>query len=270
MKIWECRKYREYLMSVIGPEGSRSGMRKKLAEGIGVHTTFVSQVLKGMSDFSPEQADAISGFFNHTEDEAEYFLLLVLKERAGTHSLKQKLERKLKGMRDQRLNIGKRIDAENEISAEDKERFYSSALYGAVHVLSSLPDCESSEEMAMLLNQPIKRVAEIVEFLLKIGLLKTNKNRLVPGPNHIHLSNETEMVLKHHINWRMHSISNLQFLNREDLHYSSCISISKDDAFRVKEMILETLKKTVDTVKKTKVETAYVLTFDFYEISENT
>lgn len=39
-------------------------------------------------------------------------------------------------MREARVNIRKALKVENEISNRDRERFYSSAAYGAAHVLT--------------------------------------------------------------------------------------------------------------------------------------
>jgi uncharacterized protein (TIGR02147 family) len=266
MKIWEFTGYRAYLMAKLGPEGSRSGARKGLAAAIEVHTTHISQVLKGKADLSQEQAEAINSFFGHTEEEGEYFLLLLLKDRAGTPKLKTRYQSRIQKMRDDRLNISRRLNVDSMISEKDKERFYSSAIYGAIHVLCSLPGYRTVDKLTGALQIPKNRVAEVVEFLLRLGVLKTEKDQLLPGPRHVHLGNESEMILKHHINWRMHAISNLQFLDREDLHYSACLSISHEGAFQVKEAILETLKKTVTIVGQAKVETGYVLNFDFYKL----
>ncbi|MBK9040582.1 MAG: DUF4423 domain-containing protein [Bdellovibrionales bacterium] len=266
MQVWEFLSYRAYLISRLGPEGSRSGSRKELAAAIQIHTTYVSQVLKGKAEFSLEQAEAINTFFGHTEEEGEYFILLLLQDRAGSSKLKKRFESKIQKMRDERLNISKRLNVDNAISEKDREHFYSSAVYGAAHVLCSLPNYRTVPSLAEALRLPRVRVAEIVEFLLRIGVLKSEKDLLLPGPRHVHLGNESEMILKHHINWRMHCISNLQFLNKEDLHYSACLSISHDGAFRVKEAILDTLKKTVSIVGESKVETGYVLNFDFYKL----
>lgn len=266
MQIWEFTDYRPYLLERLGPEGRRSGERKALAEAVGIHTTYVSQVLKGKTDFSPEQAESINEHFAHTEDEGEYFLLLVMKDRAGSVKLRRRFEHRIRAMRDERLNIGKRLSADAAISEKDREKFYSTAAYGALHVLTSIPGFQDADALAAALRLPKAQVAEMAEFLTRIGVLKNEGGRLAPGPRHVHLGNETEMVLRHHANWRMHALQKLQFLDREDLHYSAALSISQAGAFRVKENVLRTLKETVAIVGESKVETAYVLNFDFYKL----
>ncbi len=267
MQIWEFRSYRPYLNARLSEGGPRSGKRTELAAAIQVHTTFVSQVLKGRAELSLEQADGINEFLSHSEDECEYFLTLVLQDRAGTKRLRARFEDKINKMRDARQNISKRVNAESEISEKDRERFYSSAVYGAIHVLCSIPRLQDPRALADALHLPLPRALDILDFMLRIGLLSLDGGKYSPGTHHVHLNNQSELILKHHTNWRLHCVSSLQFLDRDDLHYSGCMSLSKEDAFRVKEAILEALSRTVKIVEKTKVEEAYVLGLDFYRLS---
>lgn len=266
MRIWEWTDYRQYLFARLGAEGSRTGQRKALADFIPVHTSFVSQVLKGRADFSLEQAEAINHFLKHTEDEGQYFILLLLMERAGSQALRQRFFRQIEEMRSQRLDIKSRLEAEGEISLKDREKFYSSAHYGAIHVLTSIPGLQTVQALAEVLRLDQNQVQEMVDFLLELGVLQLEKGFLKPGSHHVHLGTETELVLKHHSNWRLHTLQRLQFLNKEDLHYSACVSLSKADAFKVKEALLQCLKEQVQTISSSQEEVAYVLSFDFYPL----
>lgn len=267
MSIWDFTEYRPYMTEKLGAEGSRNGLRKQLAAAIPVHTTFVSQVLKGRAEFSLEQAEAINTFFGHTEDESDYFLLLLLKARAGTKGLKERFEKKLRELRDSRMNIKARLDVQSEASPQDRERFYSSYLYGAIHVLSAIPKLKTPAAIAESLRLPRAQVQDIVEFLLRIGVLKEERGLLAPGSRHMHLGNESELILKHHANWRLHTLTNLQYLNKDDLHYSACMTLSQDDAFRVKDSILDNLKTNMSIVAASPEDVGYVMSFDFYKLT---
>ncbi|RYZ76768.1 MAG: DUF4423 domain-containing protein [Proteobacteria bacterium] len=267
MSIWEFTDYRSYLMNKLGGEGSRTGERKRLAESIPVHTTFISQILKGRADFSLEQAEHINSFFGHMDDEGEYFLLMLLKDRAGSGKLKTRFERKIEALREDRINIKKRLSVDSEITSQDRERFYSSYLYGAVHVLSAIPKYKTVDSLAGGLRLPLMQVKELVDFMLRIGVLKEENSKLSPGSGHVHLGNESELILRHHSNWRLHTLSNLQLLDKDDLHYSACLSLSQADAFRVKESMLSNLKANVDIISASPEEVAYVMSFDFYKLA---
>lgn len=268
MEVFNYNNYRKYLEKKLGPEGSRTGLRKQLAESLSVHTTFVSQVLKEKAELSLEQAEGVNDFFQHSDEEGEFFILLVLKDRSGTSKLRQRFENKIKTIRDSRLKISKRLGVNNEISEIDREKFYSNYIYGAVHVLSSIPEFQTIEALANKLNLPRTKVIEVTDFLLKIGLLKQSSGKLLTGPQHIHLKNDNEMILKHHINWRMHTIQSLQFLEKDDLHFSACVSLAQNDVEKVKEILLESMESNIKVISGSKEETAFVLSFDFYKFNK--
>ncbi|MBC7743250.1 MAG: DUF4423 domain-containing protein [Bdellovibrionaceae bacterium] len=266
MRIWEFTSYRPYLSERLGGDGARTGLRTKLAAAIPVHTTFVSQVLKGRTDFSLEQAESINEFLGHSEDEGEFFNLLISKDRAGHPKLKKRFEKKLQLMRDERLNIKNRLNSPDSITPKDREKFYSSALYGAIHVLSAIPQFQTLEALAEAVRISKSRARAMIDFMIRLGVLREEGGKIKSGSNHVHLANDSELILKHHTNWRFHTIANLQFLDRDDLHYSGCLSLSVDDAFKIKESILANLKQNVDLISKSKEETAYVMNFDFYKL----
>lgn len=266
MRIWDFTEYRPYLIAALGGERSRTGRRKSLAEHIPVHTTFVSQVLKGRAELSLEQGEAVNSFLGHTDEEGEYFLMMLLKDRAGTTPLRRRFESKIKVMRDQRLNIQSRLGAKGAVSEKDREKFYSTHYYGALHVLAGIPGFRTVEKMAEALRLSKARVQEMVDFCLRIGVLKTDAGELRPGPQHIHLGSDSELVLKHHANWRQHTLQSLQFLDPEDLHYSACVSLTQSDAYKIKDSMLQNLKDHVEVISKSPEEIAYVLAFDFYRL----
>ncbi len=266
MRIFEFENYREYLEFRLDADGARSGLRKKMAEFIPVHTTYVSQVLKGRAEFSLEQAELINEFLEHSEDECEFFTLLLLRDRSHHSKLKRRFDIKIKTMRDERLKIKNRLSQTQEISQKDRERFYSNSLYAAIHVLSSLEEFQTIESLASGIKLSRKKIREMVDFLIRINILTEVGGRLKPNNSHVHLNSDSELILKHHINWRQHTINNLQFLNTEDLHYSACMTLSVADAAKIKESMLANLKANVDIISKSKDETAFVMSFDFYKL----
>lgn len=266
MQLYQCLTYRQYLLDKMGKAGSRTGLRKRLAEAIPVHGTFVSQVLKGKADFSPEQAESINLFFQHDDEESEFFFTLLMKDRAGTERLKSRLERKLQILREAKFNIQKRLDVSKEISNEDRERYYSSWIYGAVYILVAIPQFQNIEALSSALKISRIQTKEIVDFLLKTGVILEQEGSLIPGSKHIHIGNESELILKHHSNWRFHALSSLQLLNKDNLHFSSCLSLSMNDVLRVKESMLGNLKHNVEIISASKEEVAYVMNLDFYRL----
>jgi hypothetical protein len=89
MTIFEFTDYKKFVLHTIesNPELGR-GSVKKIAESLRVHPSLISQILKGLKDFNPEQANDVATFLGLDEEATEYFLCLVEIERAGTAKLK--------------------------------------------------------------------------------------------------------------------------------------------------------------------------------------
>jgi uncharacterized protein (TIGR02147 family) len=266
MTIWSFTEYRPYLFHHLGAEGTRTGQKKRLAEFIPVHTTFVTQVMSGRADFSLEQAERINEFLGHSVEEGEYFLLLLLYARAGSAVLKRRFKSKIEKIRSGRLSVKSRIGATSAISAQDRERFYSSYLYGAIHVLVSISRFRSTDRLAAALRLRESVVKDLVAFLVQIGVLDLVQGELRPGQAHVHLGADSSLIARHHGNWRLHSVGAMQFPSVKDLHYSGCLSLSQEDAFRIKDQLVEQIKRHLQTVAASPEETAYVFNVDFYSL----
>lgn len=264
--IYEFDDYKSYVLNRLGGKGRRTGLRKKLAEHMAVHTTFISQVLADKAHFSLEQAEAANEFFDHTNLEAEYFLFLLMRDRAGTAKLRERLQGKIEKIRSDQLNIANRLRPDDEVSEANKQRFYSSWIYGAAHVLSSIEKFQTPTAMAQALSVSRQKCIEILEFLNEIGLVSFNGNRAVPGSRHVHLDKESSLVLQHHKNWRSHSLNRLNFEDSDDLRYAACLSLSEKDVLVIKEMISRNIEENIQKVIESKEETAYVYNIDFYKL----
>src|SRR5262249_54291611 len=121
--------YKPYLNHVLSPTGSSRGLRSKLAEHLDCQTAFISQVLNGPSHFSLEYALKISEFLSHNEDEAQFFMLLVQMDRAGTHTLKDFYKRQLQQIHTAREKVQERIKVKQGLSEQARETYYSSWHY---------------------------------------------------------------------------------------------------------------------------------------------
>lgn len=266
--IFEFSEYRPYLHEKLGKKGTRTGLRKKLSEKLQVHTTFISQVMLGKADLSLEQAEGCNSFFSHTNEESEYFLLLVMFERAGVITLKNRFEEKIKQMQSKHLNISERLKPQTEVSQEDKQKFYSSYIYSAIHVLVSIPQFQTIAALARALNLPTTEIKQKIEFMKTIGLVVQQGDRILHGPHHVHLGSDSNLIIQHHRNWRLQAMNSLDHRRENDIHYSAAVSLSKKDAMKIKDSILENLHSNVKVISSSPEEVAYGYSFDFFSLTQ--
>lgn len=261
--LFEYLSYRQYLKDTLESEGPRSGLKRQAAEALRVHTTFISQVVAGKAEISLDQAEDMNSFLKHGSEESEYFLDLVVYERAGNPLLRKRFETKLKARQTERAQIGKRLERTREVRSEDQAQFYSSHLYGLLHVLSSIPEYQTRERLERATGFPSDVAKGALDFLLRIGVLKMKAGAILPGEQHVHLSKESKQIRQHHTNWRTAALQKMAFARPDDLHYSLVFSCSEADAVRIRESLLQHLKSITKIVEGSKEQHAYVYNFDF-------
>lgn len=264
--VFDFDDYRLYLVSRLGDAGKRTGLRSQACGAVGCHSTYLSQVLSGKTELSLEYAEAFNKFFHHGPEEGNFFLLLLLKARAGSQALRERFQAQIDSVRKTRAAVRGRLKDADEVSAADQDRFYSSWLYGALHVLASLPQMKTKTQLAASLGVSETKVAEAVEFLSRIGVLVGNKGGLQVGPRHVHLNSDSRLITRHHINWRFHAIQSLEAASAEDLHYSGTISLSKTAAQQIRANLVKAFKENMALMRDSKEEVAYVYNYDFYRL----
>jgi uncharacterized protein (TIGR02147 family) len=261
----DYKKYLEFWARAQAHQGH--GTRKAFAEAIGCQTAYISQVLNGANHLSLEQADRLNSFLSHSRDEANYFLLLVQLARAGTKSLEGHFHAQLKKIHEERDQLKNRIKHQQQLSGEALSTYFSSWHYSAIHVLISIPSFQTKSTIATALQLPGERVADILEFLVHHGLAAQEGDRFTTGPEHIHLGNDSAMILKHHTNWRLQALASLDRTKREELHYSSVVSLARADVEIIKKIYLDAVERAMKKVTDSKEEELYAMCVDFFQVN---
>lgn len=266
--VFEYPDYKAYLLKALEQRSQAGkGQRTKFAEFLGCRPSYISSVLNEIQDLSPEQAQATNEFLGHTETESDYFLNLVLYARAGTPSLRKVYLEKLKQLRDAHLQIKNRVPEKKKVLSEkDQARYYGAWYFAAIHMMVSLPPFRTREKITAALGLPAKTVGEVVEFLLEIGILKTQGAELRQGETNLFVGTDSPFLSRHLLNWRTQAIRSLDHPQKQDLHYSSVITCSKEDALKIREEIMAAIQNIRKTIQASKDETLMVYSFDFFSL----
>lgn len=168
------------------------------------------------------------------------------------------------------MNLSERVKDRAKISEADKDRFYSTYLNGAVHVLTSIPGLQTRANLAAALGVSLPKISETVDFLLRIGVVQEIEGRLSPGSQHIHLNSKSKQIVRHHLNWRLKAMERIGEAPDSDLHYSVVYSLSENDVLRIKEFILNGLEDISKVISASPEEISYVYCFDFFELARPT
>lgn len=266
--VYEFESYQELIkMRFASMPKSGYGQSKKLAEFLGVHTTLVSQVMKGLKSFTPEQAVGVSEFLSLGELESEYLLLLVQRERAGTPALKRLFDRRLKTIRANSKELVHRLKSNRRLTEIERAEFYSDWTYSAVRQLPAIAGFQNVETIAELLDLPVRKVADIVKFLTATGLCVAKTSGLTVGPSSTHLESSSKWVTLHHRNWRLKALTELsRYQLDRSLHYTAPMTLSKSDSMKISEMIAVFLESVDKLVEPSPSEELYCLNLDWFRV----
>lgn len=265
--LFDFINYKSYLHEILGEASKvKRGIRSQFAAAVEIQPSYVTKVLDGDAHLSLEQADRASQFLTHSEEENQFFILLVELARAGTENLRCNFERQLKKMRQDRIADKKSFQAKAGLSETDKNIFYSSWQYAAVLHSLSIPRMKTKEAIATHFKLTNKRVSEIFDFLVRTGMVQMENGKVTEIRGWEWLSGDSALIARDHCNWRLMAIRSFENRSGNDIHYSSVVSLSEEDVFRIKQMILETLERSRKIVAASKEETVCSLLIDFFEL----
>jgi uncharacterized protein (TIGR02147 family) len=268
VNIYKFTDYKNFLLA-IEEEFSRfdRGFRSRLAEGLGVQSAFVSKVLnQSKVHFTLEQAMGIGHTVELTAKENTYLIWLVEWARAGTKDLKAFFWNHIDAARAENLDIKNRVGEATALSDEDQNRFYSHWVYGAAHVLSSIPAYTTVDAMAESLGLDPKLMHDVLFFLCQAGLVVSKKDRFEIGPTQLHLAKTSANIIKHHTNWRLKAIDDASNPKNTGIHYSTISSLSYKDAEKLRHELTEVIQRYVETIRPSPEETAYCFNLDFFSV----
>ena len=210
----------------------------------------------------------MNSFLGHDREESHFFLLLLQRDRAGTSDLKNYFDQQIQEILDRRSLIKNRVTTNTVVQAVDQSRYYSSWQYAAIHIALSIPELQSKENLARYFGLSLAVVAEILEFLVSVGLAANRDGRFVIGPSHVHLGSDADNINKHHSNWRIQGLESLDRRKESDLHYSVVFSLSKDDADKIKNRIIDMIKTNLKEVELSQEEVLYCTVIDYFELKK--
>lgn len=267
ISVYDYKDYKQLIKNWIESHSQQTrGLRKSLAAALGCQTPFITHVLTGNYHFSLEQAEACTRWMGLNDRDSEFFMLLVMRQRASTKHLEKMLDRQIHEKLEQDSGLKKRLKITEGLTPEKQQIYYSSWHYSALHMAVMIPHLQSVEALQKHFQLPLSRVVQIVEFLVELGLVDRQKNQLKIKRPVIHLEKESPLLVQHHLHWRMRAIEAIQLKSVDDVHYSGVMSLSKDDFDWVRARLTHLLQEIVEKIKDSKDEKLATLNFDWFSL----
>lgn len=244
----------------------KRGEKKRIAEYLNIHPTLLSQIFSGNRQFTDEQVFLLGECLGLSEVESDYVFLLHQIDSTQNKKFKERLIKKREALKSRSFNLSERIEKDKVLTDEEKSIFYSSWQYSAIRIFSSLEGGKTREEISERLGIEKKQVSEILEFLVKSGLCRSEKGRYFHHISRTHLEKTSPHLKQHHANWRIKSIQKMDRTSLEDLTFTAPLSLSNKDFDFLREEMVQLIKKVSETVKDTEPEDIFCFTLDFFRI----
>lgn len=264
MSVYNYKDYKRCVNEWISSQpNSGYGLYSRIAEALGTSSVVISQIFKGSRDLSPEQAVGLSRFMNHSTSEADYFLLLVQRDRAGTVELRQIFTRQLQMLKQASLSVKNRVEL-TQLSDQTKARFYSNWYYMAIWLAATIPAFSNLQSLSQHLQLPESIVSDVLRFLLDHGLLTKVDNHFEFGQNALHIPHDSPLVNMHHMNWRTKALQSMAKADSNDLHYTAPMALSLELREKIREELLQMIQRNTKRVTASPSETLTCISFDFF------
>ncbi len=166
--------------------------------------------------------------------------------------------------KEQSQNLGKRVPRDKELSEQQKSIYYSSWIFTGIRNLSATAISNHADEMAERLNIEPKVAHRVIKFLLENGLCKEVDGKITYGPAAIHIDNESLFVNKHHQNWRLQAIQQMERKRADDLFFTSPMSLSREAFEEIKILIPAVIENIMKIAGPSDSETVGCLNLDWF------
>lgn len=263
--MFKDNSYKSIIENIVlnSPKKGR-GLYSKLATYLNTSSVVISQIFRGHKDLSLDQALLVSQFFNFTQLEQDYFLLLVGRDRSANHKLREYYDGKIQKLRIEADDLKKRVPVKAELPEEAKQIFYSDWTYSAIRMAVGLPSINSVEDLMKHFKMNYTDIKKKVDFLLEYGLIKKNGESLDFGLQSTHLSNTSPLINQHRQNWRLKAISKMGSPENKDLFYVGPMVLSEELANEMREELLKLISNMTKKIAESKNEKTFCLNIDFF------
>ncbi len=266
VKIYHFNAYKEYVNSWIEQQPNKGhGEYRRLALALNISTTMISQIFKGDKDISMELACELTEYLHLSDDESDFFLLLVEHSKAGSYKLKARIQRQIKDRQEKAKKLENRLKKEQSLDDHEKALYYSTWIYPAIRILSDIPEVNTVDEISSRLQIPKNQIIRILDFMIEKKLVVERGAKLHMGPTHLYLPPQDPMAIRNLQNWRQLAFQKMNFQTDETFFYSGQYALSREVAEIIRRTLPDFIEDILSQVKPSPSETTRCLNIDYFE-----
>ena len=265
--LFTFKSYLDFLRADIAANSQLRGYQSRLSEVAGCQRSYFSQVIKGRTIMTTEQAFCLTSFWQVSELETEYFLTLIHRERAGSAKLRTHYDRQLARLASDSESIARRTNA-STLSEHGVQEYYATWYWVAIHMLISAPGFDTARKIAARLNLDEAQVVHCLARLTSLGIIAKNVGSAGWSPTlvDLHLANSSPMSKINHANWRRRALEDLDGAADNSLHYTAVFALSRADAAVIREDLLSRVVQLRKQIIPSPSEDIYAFNLDWFRV----
>lgn len=258
--------YRAYLLALCEQPDAR-GLRSQLSAAAGCQASYLSQALHGRVHLTEEHLAGIAGFLRLKADEAEFLLLLLRSEKAGTPALRALLETQKAKLLARQKNLKHRVGSGPvPMSDADIGLYFSTWIPSAVHLLTSDPAFGAVEKIAERLRLPASKVSETLRFLEKLGLVSHGKKGWAFARGSFHLPKDSPWQSAFQASRRELAARSIALNPRGATHFSTLFTISPEDLKKLEQLTADFVASAHERIHASGTESLAAICIDLFEV----
>lgn len=239
VSVFDYVSYKKFLKD-LSAKINRTGLISHWAQSAGCNRSYFSQMLNSKVQLTPDHAVKLGRELDLDELEQDFFLNLVLFERAGDPDSQAHFTTQLGRIREAHSTLSKRVrqkSQSDELQIErDKNLYYSDWRFVALHILSSSADLNSTEELADYLGVRSKVAAKILNKLKTMGLVKKRDGGWQHSGASLHIDKDSNHTTQNHMNWRIRAVEESR--KKAAVNYTGVFTVSKSDVPKLRAQLL--------------------------------
>lgn len=266
VSVYNYDDYRKYIEAVVKHQKNPWGIWAKIAKSAGCRSTYLTQAMKGRAELTPDHIIGIAQFFELSNDETQFFLLILDYGRAATKKLKEFLITKIRKSRKEKEDIAQNINS-TRITVGDKETlYYSSWYWSAIHILLSIPEYRTTVKISERLQLPLEQTKFVLTQMKLNGLVKQERNQWINSIDDNTIPKQSPLLGMHHQSWRTRAVTDSTNPLSNGLHFTGVQSMSYTDAAKIKSHIQDLIDKNKKIIGPSRKEDVFCLNIDFFNI----
>lgn len=270
--LYNSKEYKHFLRIRLATNDPFSVTQAAMAKAAGCKASYLSQCLNGTVHLLPEQLHAIGVFLKMNEEDIEFLSLLLEHERSGSATHRAFLKRRISRLRQENERISVRLErGGGPVPGKLSEtlQYYIDWYTTAVHILCTLPNIQTIEEIALKLGLTLPEARRAISILEQLGLVVHREGRFTSTSHHIHVGDQDPMLNRHHANWRLRSALRALPPPNHDLHYTAVYSLSRQDAAEIREDLTRMLLKVREKVRPSAEECVVAFGIDWFRLANS-